>query len=47
MKNAYDGDFYKYEGLNLWGYNGTAVFEVRDNYDAIQSFYCSMTLNKK
>lgn len=42
-----DSEYYKYEDLNLWGYNGTAVFNVRDDKDTIQSFHCSFTLDEK
>lgn len=41
-----ESDRYEYDGLNLFGYDGTAVFHVRDNNDTISSFYCSFTLNK-
>ena len=37
----------KYEDLNLWGYNGSVSFELRDNKDTIKSFCCYLTLNKK
>ena len=39
-----DGQYYKYENLNLWGYEGNAVFDVRDDKDTIQNFYCNLTL---
>ena len=45
--HALEGEICKYEGLNLWGYNGEAVFHIRDNQDTIQSFYCTLILNKK
>ena len=47
MKNSSSGgNYYKYEGLNLWGYNGEVVFVVRDDGDTIQNFYCYLVLNQ-
>lgn len=37
----------KYENLNLWGYKGEVIFEIRDDMDTISEFYCTLTLNKK
>ena len=45
--SSYDEDYCKYENLNLWGYNGTAYFDLRDDKDTISQFYCSMILNEK
>lgn len=45
--DALEGELCKYEELNLWGYNGTAVFNLRDNNDTISGFYCVLKLNKK
>ena len=43
----HNGEYYcKYENLNLWGYKGEAVFEIRDDMDTISEFYCILTLNK-
>ena len=39
--------FYNYDNLNLWGYDGTAVFEVRDDKETISEFYCKLRLNNK
>lgn len=41
-----EGERYKFEELNLYGYEGTAVFKVRDDEDTISSFYCSFILDK-
>lgn len=45
--NAYIGECYTYEDLNLYGYNGKAFFRVRDDKKTISSFEGSLTLNKK
>lgn len=45
--NTFIGECYRYENLNLFGYNGYALFRVRDNKDTIQSFECYFELNKK
>lgn len=45
--SASGGRYFEYEGLNLWGYNGNAVFSVRDDGDTIQNFYCHLALNQK
>lgn len=37
----------KYEELNLWGYEGSIAFDLRDDKDTIKSFCCYLTLNKK
>lgn len=42
-----ENDSYKYENLNLWGYNGTATFVVREDGDTIKEFYCDLILDKK
>lgn len=42
-----EGDRYEYDNLNLYGYEGKAVFKVRDDKDTISSFYCSFQLNDK
>lgn len=43
----FGGDYYKYESLNLWGYNGEALFAVRDDKKTIRDFYCNLQLDKK
>lgn len=43
----FGAEYYKYENLNLFGYEGYACFYVRDNKDTIQDFECNLTLNKK
>lgn len=40
-------EYYEYEELNLFGYNGSAIFKVRNDKDTIQSFCCNLQLNKK
>ena len=45
--NVYIGECYRYENLNLFGYNGEAIFRVRDNKDTISKFECNLELNKK
>lgn len=45
--SAYIGENYTYENLNLYGYNGKAIFRVRDDKETISSFECSLKLNKK
>ena len=42
-----EADRYVYEKINLWGYNGTATFCVRDDEETIQEFYCTLELNEK
>lgn len=42
-----EGERYEYDNLNLYGYDGKAVFKVRDDEDTISSFYCSFTLNER
>ncbi len=44
---TFGGEYYKYENLNLYGYDGKAFFHVRDNKETISSFECSFELNKK
>ena len=39
------GDYYEYENLNLWGYDGYVDFRVRDDKETISSFECTLTLN--
>lgn len=46
-ENAHIGECYRYENLNLYGYNGKAIFRVRNDKDTISSFECYLTLNKK
>ena len=41
------GERYEYDNLNLYGYNGEAIFRVRDDEDTIRSFECSLELNKR
>lgn len=41
------GERYEYDNLNLYGYNGEAIFRVRDDEDTIRSFGCSLELNKR
>ena len=41
------GEYYKYEGLNLFGYEGEVVFNVRGNKETIQDFCCYLVLSKK
>lgn len=45
--NVYIGECYTYENLNLYGYDGEAIFRVRDDKDTISSFECSLKLDKK
>lgn len=45
--SAFGGEYYKYDNLNLWGYNGEVVFRVRDDKETIAFFYCNLKLNKK
>lgn len=45
--NKYIGECYRYKNLNLFGYNGEALFRVRDNKKTIQSFECNFKLTKK
>lgn len=45
--DLFEAEYYEYENLNLWGYNGDAIFSVRDNKDTIQSFRCHLVLNNK
>lgn len=45
--SIWEVDYYKYEDLNLWGYDGEAVFEVRDDNETIEEFYCYLTLTDK
>ncbi len=45
--SAYVGENYTYENLNLYGYDGKAIFRVRDDKETISSFECSLKLNKK
>lgn len=40
-------DCYKYENLNLWGYNGEVVFIPRDDNETIRRFYCNLALTNK
>ena len=48
LKNdTFAGDYCEYEDLNLWGYNGSAVFKIRDDGKTIQSFYSVFKLNNK
>lgn len=42
-----ENDSYKYENLNLWGYDGTATFTVREDEDTIKEFHCDLVLDKK
>lgn len=42
-----EAERYVYEKINLWGYNGTATFCVRDDEETIQEFYCTLELNEK
>lgn len=44
--NVYIGECYTYENLNLYGYDGEAIFRVRDDKDTISSFECSLKLDK-
>lgn len=44
--NTYIGECYNYENLNLYGYDGKAIFRVRDNKETISSFEANLTLNK-
>lgn len=46
-ENAFIGECYTYENLNLYGYNGKAVFYVRDDKETISEFECRFELNKK
>lgn len=41
------GECYRYENLNLFGYNGEALFRVRNNKDTIKNFECNFKLNRK
>lgn len=45
--SAYIGENYTYENLNLYGYDGKAIFRVRDDKETISSFECNLILNKK
>lgn len=45
--NKYIGECYRYENLNLFGYNGEVLFRVRDNKETIKSFECNFKLTKK
>ena len=40
-------EYYKYDELNLWGYEGSATFYVRDNKETITDFECNLILNRK
>ncbi|MBQ8518768.1 MAG: hypothetical protein IJ455_04055 [Agathobacter sp.] len=42
-----EAERYVYENINLWGYNGTVTFCVRDDEETIQEFYCALELNEK
>lgn len=44
---SFDLEYYEYENLNLWGYNGNAIFSVRGDKETIQEFYCHLKLNTK
>lgn len=44
---TFGGQYYIYEDLNLFGYNGKAVFSVRGDKDTIEDFYCNLTLSDK
>lgn len=44
---TFGGEYYTYDNLNLWGYDGKAVFNVRNDKDTIQSFECNLKLNSK
>lgn len=44
--NAYIGECYTYEDINLYGYNGKATFRVRGDKKTIAKFECSFELNK-
>ncbi len=39
--------YYRYENLNLWGYEGEAIFFVRDDKDTIKMFICYLTLTEE
>lgn len=47
QNSMFGGEYYEYEDLNLWGYNGSAIFRVRNDEETISSFYCNLTLSKK
>ena len=47
QEDSFLGEIYEYNNLNLWGYDGYAIFRVRADEDTIQSFDCHLTLNKK
>lgn len=47
LNSAFGGEYYEYEDLNLWGYNGSAIFRVRNDEETISSFYCNLNLSKK
>ena len=40
-----DASYYLYEKVNLFGFNGYVVFDVRDDKETIQGIYCNLTLN--
>ena len=47
-KSVYGNSYYcEYENVNLWGYDGTAIFSLRDDKKTISDFYCKLTLNNK
>jgi len=45
--NKYIGECYRYKNLNLFGYNGEALFRVRDDKETIKSFECNFKLTQK
>ena len=47
IKSSYGNEYYSYGDLNLWGYTGEVVFEVRGDKKTIQEFYCHLTLYQK
>jgi len=36
--------YYMYENVNLFGFNGYVVFDVREDKETIQGIYCNLTL---